>query len=78
MTAVAAPVAGQAVREKRTPSVQPSTLAWRSFRRDRVAMLGTLMVATLVAVRGQEAPSTMCTRKRCQSSGACEDPGGGG
>ena len=30
--------------------VRPSTLVWRSFRRDRAAILGVLMVAALVAV----------------------------
>jgi peptide/nickel transport system permease protein len=50
VTALASPVAGEAARAKRTPIVRPSTLAWRSFRGDRAAMLGTLMVATLLAV----------------------------
>jgi len=32
------------------PVVQPSTLVWRSFRRDRAAILGVVMVAVLVTV----------------------------
>ncbi len=50
MTAVAAATVGEGPRAEAAPVVRPSMLVWRSFRRDRAAVLGTVMVAALVAV----------------------------